>query len=352
MIKVEGVYVKGIACCVPKRVADNLDVPSFDESKKERIVQTTGVRYRRVASDNMCTSDFTLQAAKALINTLDIDVSEIGILIFASQTPDYVLPATSHFIHKELKLATDVITFDVNLGCSAYVYAMYVASALLKTIPQKYALLLVGDTISKYASPEDPSTTFLFGDAGSATILESKEKSGEMLFSLGSDGNGWENLIIPAGASRIRHSVQSQQIVEDSEGNRRSQEQLYMDGMEIFNFTISTVVPHIQQVVDSCGMPDIVVFHQANKYMLEFMRKSLSIPKSIFKYSLPNFGNTSSASIPLTLCADAKGRENGSSALLSGFGVGYSWGTAVVDLSNTTILDILEASELDEQSKR
>ncbi len=345
MIKIEGVNLKGVACCVPAKIEDNLLIPNFDENKKQKIVQTTGVRSKMIADSKVCTSDLALHSARALIKEFDLDVSEIGIVIFASQTPDYILPATSHIIHKELGLGTDVVTFDINLGCSAYVYGLYVASVLLKTMPKKYALLLTGDTISKYASPEDASTLFLFGDAGSATLLESDDESAEMLFSLGSDGDGWQNLIIPAGASRTRHSDETSKIIYEADGNGRSAEHLYMDGMEIFNFTISTVVPHIQDVIDQTGMPDIVVFHQANKYMLEFMRKSLKIPKSKFLYSLSDYGNTSSASIPLTLCYGHKDRELGSIALLSGFGVGYSWGTAVVDLKDTTFLDIIELGE-------
>ena len=345
MIKIEHVQVKGIASCVPPNEADNLNVRFFDEEKRQKIIKTTGVRKRRVTDDKICTSDLVLHAARNLLGDLDIDVSEIGILIFASQTPDYILPATSHIIHKELGLSEDTITFDMNLGCSAYVYGLYIASALLMTTTKKYAILLAGDTISKYAAPEDASTLFLFGDAGSATILESVESDAEMMFSLGSDGNGWKNLIIPAGASRNRHSADTHIVKYEDDGNGRSQEHLYMDGMEIFNFTISTVVPHIQSVIDELGMPDLVVLHQANKYMLEFMRKSLNIPKDRVLYSLTEYGNTSSASIPLTLCAEYNVCQSRSKTLLSGFGVGYSWATAVIDMTDTRFLSVLILGE-------
>nr|MDK2851506.1 3-oxoacyl-[acyl-carrier-protein] synthase [Candidatus Cloacimonadota bacterium] len=342
MIKIDGIQIKGIACCVPPDIEDNLNVPLFDADKRLKIVNTTGVRRRRITNKDTCTSDLALHAAKKLISNLEIDVNEIGILIFATQTPDYFLPATSHVLHKELGLSTDTITFDMNLGCSAYVYGLYVTSSLLQTAQKKYALLLAGDTISKYAAPDDASTRFLFGDAGSATILESVSNESSIMFSLGSDGNGWSNLIIPAGASRTKHSLETQKIVVGTDGNSRSEEHLFMDGMEIFNFTISTVVPHIQKVLDTCGMPDLVVFHQANKYMLEFMRKSLGIPKDIFLYSLSEYGNTSSASIPLSLCFNKAGIENNAKTLLSGFGVGYSWGTMVLSLKGTLLLDIFE----------
>ncbi|MDD4147669.1 MAG: ketoacyl-ACP synthase III, partial [Candidatus Cloacimonetes bacterium] len=277
MIKIDSIQIKGIASCVPPGIEENLSVPLFDLEKRQKIVSTTGVRQRRIADQATCTSDLALHAARKIIQALDIDVSEIGILIFATQSPDYVLPATSHILHKELGLAIDTITFDMNLGCSAYVYGLYVASSLLKTAPKKFALLLAGDTISKYTAPEDASTRFLFGDAGTATILERVEHGESMMFSLAADGHGWRNLIIPAGASRFKHSSETSKVVAGEDGNSRSDEHLFMDGMEIFNFTISAVVPHIQEVIDTLGMPDLVVFHQANKYMLEFMRKSLRI---------------------------------------------------------------------------
>jgi len=346
MINVDGIKIKGVACCVPDIIEDNLTLPLFDLEKREKIVKTTGVRRRRVVDENTCTSDLALSAARNLIDKLAIDVSDIGVLVFATQTPDFILPATSHVIHKELGLKDDTITFDINLGCSAYVYGLYLVSALLKRHHKKYALLLAGDTISKYASPDDASTVFLFGDAGTATIVEKTANDEIMKFSLGSDGNGWQNLLIPAGASRKRASLQTHTLIAGEDGNARSDEHLFMDGMEIFNFTISTVVPHIQSVIDYCGMPDIVVFHQANKYMLEFMRKSLKIPTEIFLYSLPDYGNTSSASIPLTLCVHKIRAKEMSKVLLSGFGVGYSWGTTILDLSETVFMDIIEKDGL------
>lgn len=342
MIKIDGIQIKGIASCVPTNIEDNLNVPLFDLEKRQKIVSTTGVRQRRIADKDTCTSDLALHAARKLLQDLDIDVSEIGVLVLATQTPDYFLPATSHMLHKELGLSPETITFDINLGCSAYVYGLYVTSSLLKTAHKRYALLLAGDTISKYAAPDDASTRFLFGDAASATILESASNEEPMMFSLGADGNGLWNLIVPAGASRIKHSPETQKMVVGEDGNSRSEEHLYMDGMEIFNFTISTVVPHIQEVIDACGMPDLVVFHQANKYMLEFMRKSLGITKDIFLYSLSEYGNTSSASIPLTLCSQNSRIAKSSTILLSGFGVGYSWGTVVLGLKDSLLLDVIE----------
>lgn len=337
---IDGVRISSLASIVPPDYEDNMSVPGFTEDRKTKIIAGTGVRTRYIAGENVCTSDLVTEAAKLIIAECDLDLDEVGVLLFATQSPDYILPASSFLVHESLNLGPDVVAFDINLGCSGYVYGLYLAACLLKTTGKKYALLLAGDTISKYVGQEDASTKFLFGDAGSATLLEIDEQAEPMYFSLGSDGAGWQNLIIPAGAARNRRSELTSVLETDSDGNKRTRENLYMDGMEIFNFTISTVVPHVQKVLDELGMADTFVFHQANKYMLEFMRKSMKIPNDRFLYSLSEYGNTSSASIPVTLCAEYNAGQNGSKVLISGFGVGYSWGTAVIDLSQTVIHQI------------
>jgi len=342
MIKIEKVKLACMSCCVPKRYEYNIDLPEFEEERKQKIIQSTGVISRPVVNDTQCTSDLVYHSAENLIKQTSIDPDQIGVLILVTQTPDYILPATSCIIHNRLKLCNDTIVFDINLGCSGYIYGLYVASTLLMSSDKPYALLLAGDTISKYAGTEDASTRFIFGDAGTATLLEKNEIADTMFFSFGTDGSGWQNLIIPAGGSRNKGNKENNKITIDSDGNKRTAENLYMDGMEIFNFTISTVVPHIQEIMDKCGFPDTVVFHQANRYMLEFMRKSLKIPKDRFLYSLEKYGNTSSASIPLTLCSELKQKGAVNKTLLSGFGVGYSWGSVMLNLQKTFLIDINE----------
>ena len=348
MFKIKGIQLACISCCVPDRYEFNRDLSEFEEERKQKIIQSTGVVSRPVVNDTQCTSDLVCQSAENLIKQISIDPDKIGVLILVTQTPDYILPATSCIIHNRLKLCKDTIVFDINLGCSGYIYGLYVASILLMSSDKPYALLLAGDTISKYAGKEDASTRFIFGDAGSATLLGKNEQANTLFFSFGTDGSGWQNLIIPAGGARNRDNKENNKITIDSDGNKRTAENLYMDGMEIFNFTISTVVPHLQEIIDKCGFPDTVVFHQANRYMLEFMRKSLKIPKDRFLYSLEKYGNTSSASIPLTLCSELKKTDDVNKTLLSGFGVGYSWGSVMLNLQNTLLLNIYEYSGKDE----
>jgi 3-oxoacyl-[acyl-carrier-protein] synthase-3 len=342
MIQFEKIKVAGISCCVPQEIAFNKDVPGYNQERIEKIISSTGVSQKRVVPSGCCSSDLCFAAAADLLEKTNIKKEDIGALIFVSQTPDYRLPATACILQERLGLPTDTIAFDVNLGCSGYVYGLYLLGSILKCSPKKHGLLLVGDTSTDYCSDKDASTIFLFGDAGSATLLEADESAGSMHFSLGTDGSGYENLIVPAGAFRQPCDDNTKKMIRDEAGNIRSAENLYMDGMEIFNFAIATVVPHVEEVIAAHPDYSAVVFHQANKYMLEFMRKSLKIDKGKFLYSLAEYGNTSSASIPMTLCHNrANGREL-SKVILTGFGVGYSWGTAVVDMTNTKLNDIIE----------
>ena len=343
MIKIDKVKVVGISCCVPQEIAHNKDVLGYDQERIEKIITSTGVSKKRISPLGCCSSDLCFEAAIDLLKKTNIKKEDVGVLIFVSQTPDYRLPASACVLQNRLGLGLDTIAFDVNLGCSGYVYGLYLLSNILSRFPQKkYGLLLVGDTSTDYCSEKDASTVFLFGDAGSATLLETNDNAGNIHFSLGTDGSGYQNLIVPAGAFRQPCTEDTKTEIKDEAGNLRNAEHLFMDGMEIFNFAISVVVPHVAQVIE--GHPDYstVIFHQANKYMLEFMRKSLKIDKSMFLYSLSEYGNTSSASIPLTLCYNKQNVQDLSEVIMTGFGVGYSWGTAVADLTGTLLNDIIE----------
>ena len=342
MIRLEKVKVAGISCCVPQETSYNKDTVGYDQGRIEKIISTTGVSQKRVAPPGCCSSDLCFAAAVDLLEKSNVKKEDIGALIFVSQTPDYRLPATACILQDRLGLAADTLAFDVNLGCSGYVYGLYLLASVLKCSPEKHGLLLVGDTITDCCSEGDASTVFLFGDAGSATLLDVDDSAGSMHFSLGTDGRGYENLIVPAGAFRQPCNEYTKKMVKDEAGNVRSAEHLYMDGMEIFNFAISTVVPHVAEVIAVHPDYSTVVFHQANRYMLEFMRKSLKIDKGKFLYSLAEYGNTSSASIPVTLCHNKSNAQDLSKVILTGFGVGYSWGTAVVDMTDTRLNDIIE----------
>lgn len=337
-----GIKITAIACTVPKHKVDNLQWPGYDQEKLEKIVKGTGVRFRNLAEPQVeCASDFCYSAAKRIIDKLNIDVRDVGVLILVTQSPDYIIPATSCILQHRLGLPNDTIAFDVNLGCSGYVYGLHIAGSMLQNSGKRYALLLAGDT-SLHVSEDDQSAIFLFGDAGSATLLEYCSDASPLVFSFGTDGSGAMSLYIKAGAGRYPITPDSLIPKLRNDGNIRADGQLVMDGMEIFNFAISTVVGHIKEFIDPIDSYDGFVFHQANHFMLETMRKLIKIPKQKFLLSLYNFGNTSSPSIPITLCQDYADQELSGKFLLSGFGVGLSWGSVNAIFNKTTIFRIEE----------
>jgi 3-oxoacyl-[acyl-carrier-protein] synthase-3 len=256
-------------------------------------------------------------------------------------------------MHGRLELGKHCRAFDVNLGCSGYVYGLWLSSSLIASGGAKRVLLLVGDTISKTVNPADRSSAFLFGDAGTATILEYDEEVEPISFVLGTDGKGFNNLIIPAGGARLPHSEKTSVPTEREEGNIRSDENLYMNGAEVFLFTLREIPKMVRCVVHDFNEIDAVIMHQANKFILNYIAKKLKIPAEKIMLSLDKYGNTSSASIPLTISKTLSNELNKETKrlLLTGFGVGFSWGSAVVSCGPMIIPEIVYATEKDLISK-
>lgn len=326
---IAGVRLTGIASAVPEHVRTvEEDAKAFPDSDVAKISEATGVRKRHVVSGGLCTSDLCFAAAERLLTESGIERASIDVLIFVSQTPDYVLPATSCSLHGRLALDKHCASFDVNLGCSGYIYGLWLASNLISCGSAKRILLLAGDTISRIAAPRDRSVALLFGDAGTATILERDDDAVPMSFVLGTDGSGQQNLMVPAGGFRAPRSEQTGLQTEREGGNIRSDEDLYMNGPEIFTFTLKEVPAMVKALVTDFDAIDAVVMHQANKFMLDYIAKRLKVPKDKLVVTLENYGNTSSASIPLALTDALAGklRDTTLNLILAGFGVGYSWG--------------------------
>jgi len=345
MSEINKVFIKGIAANVPKNRVDNLAVQGDELAKMEKTVKGIGVRYRYMSESGECTSDLCYAAAMRLISESGIDINEIGLVLLVTQSADHILPATSCILQHRLGLPEDVMAFDVNLGCSGYVYGLQIASSILQNTGKRFALLLAGDTSSEHISKQDQSAVYLFGDAGTATLIEKGNDSNSMRFDFRTMGSGAKHLIIQAGASR--HPIRAESLIPRlrEDGNIRADNQLFMDGMEIFNFAISTVVDGLKEFMAPIDEYDAVVFHQANFFMLESMRKMLKIPKDKFLYSLQEYGNTSSASIPMTICKHNPGTNLNARYLLTGFGVGLSVGYADVFFKDTMILGIEEGSD-------
>ena len=306
----------------------------------------TGIQSRPVTDDETCTSDLCYCAAEKLLASLQIPRESIDALIFISQTPDFILPPTSHILHERLGLATDAAVFDVNLGCSGYTYGLWLASSLLQGQISR-VLLLVGDTCSKFTSDQDRSTFPLFGDAAAATIVEKNNAAGPAHFVMGSDGAGAQNLIIKAGGFRDPRRGQALQRIEGADGNSRRDDELFMNGQEVFTFTLNTVSPLVNSLLEysqnSIETVDQFVFHQANEFMLKHLAKKAGIPDEKMPLTMKNFGNTSSASIPLTICQKLKDKFTNEKPKLAmfGFGVGLSWGAALIH-SPIELIDSIE----------
>ena len=349
IVHCNNVAIKGIAACVPEHIEDNKTLSLLGGSDEaERFNGTTGVEFgHTVNGTGLCTSDLCFEAADRLLKELEWGSDEVDCLIFVSQTPDYILPATSCILQHRLGLSTDCFAIDISLGCSGWVYGLSTIASLMASGTMKKGLLLTGDTTTVTKSPRDKSTYPLFGDAGTATALEYTEGSGSIMFHMGTDGKGFDSIMIPDGGFRNFYNEHSLQIEEVEPGIYRNRLQSILNGPAVFTFgitkaprSVNTLLEHFQLSKDDI---DYFVFHQANLMMNEKIRSKLKIDPSKVPYSLREYGNTSSASIPLTIVAElAPVLKTGNHRILaSAFGVGLSWASVVFDTTNLVCPDVI-----------
>jgi 3-oxoacyl-[acyl-carrier-protein] synthase-3 len=350
--RISGVRIAGVASAIPEKfVTAEDDARVFGEAEIRKISESIGVKKRHVAPTGMCTSDLCFAASERLLSELDWSRESVDGLIFVSQSPDYFLPATSCCLQERLGLSKQCAALDINLGCSGYVYGLWVASHLLAGESVKRILLLVGDTSTQKISPHDRSVVPLFGDAGTATALERNKNAGEMVFQLGTDGSGKEHLIVPAGGFRHPHTERTAQRKKGDDGNIRSDEETYMNGAEIFAFTLREVPPLIKSVLGAAGWQaesvDAFVMHQANRFMLQHLAKKMKLPPERVIVALEDYGNTSSASIPLAMTHALAGKLKADPLrlVLAGFGVGFSWGAVTLTCGPAVMPDLVFVSE-------
>ncbi|HRN54803.1 MAG TPA: ketoacyl-ACP synthase III [Agriterribacter sp.] len=343
------VAIKGISACVPKKAVKNIDNSYFTPDDISAFIGNVGIEEFRVSGKEVCASDLCVAAAAQLLEELGTDKNDIGILVFVSQSPDYYfLPNTACIIQDRLKLSKETLAFDVPLGCSGYIYGLNLIASFLSSGQIKKGLLLVGDTVSKFSYPRDKSSAMLFGDAGAATILEYDEASEGLHFYMATDGSGYKAIIVPEGGYRNRFTEKSLVEYTNDEGLVRSPNSLHLDGFDVFSFGISEAPKACKKLMEHLAVThdgiDYAIFHQANKMMNEKIRKKLSFPENKVPYSLKHFGNTSSASIPLTMVTEIRSalQQKSNKLLLCGFGVGLSWGTAYGTFSNLTVPGLIE----------
>lgn len=345
-ISVNNVKISGIAACVPNTKDSISEI--YKWGGVDNFLSTTGIRERRRSEINTTSADLCQAAAQKLIEGLGWAKEEIDVLVFVTQTPDYILPATSAILQHKLGLSTDCYTLDISLGCSGWVYAMSVISSLMQNGTIKKGLLLAGDTITKLCSSEDKSTYPLFGDAGTATALEYSEAASTIEFFFNTDGEGDKAIIIEDGGYRNMINEVSMKEQENGEGIKRNRLNLILDGMSVFSFGITKAPKSVKQLAEHFNIDlesvDLFTFHQANKMMNEKIRKKLKLPEEKVPYSLDEFANTSCASIPLTLVSREREllRNNKLKHIACGFGVGLSWGSVSFETEHITIPEVIE----------
>lgn len=310
----------------------------FPDWSVEKIEEKTGIACRRIAGEGECSSDLAVAAAEKLFRRGDVRRNEIDYLLFCTQSPDYFLPTTACLLQSRLGLPNGIGAIDFNLGCSGYVYGLGLATALIEAGQARNVLLLTAETYSKFIHPGDKSVRTLFGDAGAATLIRGDAGCATPAigpFVYGTDGRGAANLIVPMGGFRQPHCPGQLPEVDD-QGNMRTRQNLYMNGAEIFRFTLESVPKSVHSLLARAEKTladiDLFVFHQANRFMLEHLQRKMKIPPEKFYVSFKEYGNTVSSTIPIALAdALAEGRmRSGDLVMLVGFGVGYSWGATLV----------------------
>ena len=328
------VFIKNIAYYLPPQVLTNKALAQeFPEWSVEKIMAKVGINQRHIAAPNETATDMAISAAQKLFDA-GVDKQTIDYVLLCTQSPDYFLPTSACIIQDKLGLSKDVGALDFNQGCSGYIYGLSLAKGLICAHIAENVLLLTSETYTKHLHPKDKGNRTIFGDAASATLVSTEGFAEIGEFSLGTDGSGAENLILQTGAAR--YPEKSDEVRFDKDNNPLSPDCIYMNGSEIFAFTLEAVPALVNKTLEKNRIEketvDLFVFHQANKYMLDFLRKKLKIEPEKFYIYLSDTGNTVSSTIPIAIyeAMESGSLKKGMKSLLAGFGVGYSWGGVVL----------------------
>lgn len=322
------IKISKIEYYLPQLVLTNMDLEKeFPEWSSERIREKVGISQRHISAENETVLDLAIQSSEKIFKEYDRD--KIDFILFCTQSPDYFLPTTACILQDKLGLRKNIGAMDFNLGCSGFVYGLAVAKGLIVAGVAKSILLVTSETYSKHINPKDKGNRCIFGDASASAIIEKDENAGDYKFCLGTDGSGAENLMVKKGALRTDFTL--------NPNHEFDPENLYMNGPEIFNFTIEKIPGLVKETMNVNGLTmddiDYFVFHQANSFMLNYLRRKTKIPTEKFYVNMEKTGNTVSATIPIALknMMDEGMLKKGDKILLAGFGVGYSWGATIVE---------------------
>ena len=331
-----GVKITNIDYYLPDKVVTNDQLAEqFPDWSSDKIEKKIGIKERHIVKEDETALDLALKAAEKVFNNYDKD--KIDFLMLCTQSPDYYLPTSACVLQNKLGLKTEIGAFDYNLGCSGFIYGLAMAKSLINSNIAENILLITSETYSKHIHPKDKSNRTIFGDAAAAIVIEKLEEEYIGEFVLGTDGSGYKNLIVPNGGLRNKYNPNAKEI-DDGSGSIRTNNNLYMNGPEIFNFTIKAVPKVVSETLEKNNTTlegvDYVIFHQANKYMNEYLRKKINIPKDKFYLNILHTGNTVSATIPIAIkdCLNNNIIKKGDKVLLLGFGVGYSWGGTIITI--------------------
>ena len=346
---IKGIKISGITAAVPTTKVDNTSYADiFGEETVQKTIESTGVESTYHSIEKQTASDLAYAAARELMDKKGVSPDQIGILLFVSSHHDYIAPATAFVLQKRLGIPTDSIVFDVNLGCSGFVYGLQVGASLLQTTNADKALILLGDSSSRVVSPKDTSR-LLFGDSGAALLIE-KTGSDEdvMTFGLKSDGHRFDDIYIPAGG--YRHLKGSFELREEADGRERSDYHSHMKGTNVFAFSVTDVPKLVREFMSEEQITsddvDMLFTHQPNLYIIKNLIRKLKFPEDKAPRTINKYGNTSGVSIPITMC-DCYGSssEGVKDLLLLGFGVGLSWGVAHVHVDTDDIFPVIHSDE-------
>jgi len=345
-IKYGNVKVTAISACVPKTVKKNIDLDYLIPREEiEKTINSIGIQEKRFVEEETCPSDLCFKAAEKLFADNNIDRNSIDLILFLSQSPDYKIPTTAPILQKRLGLPTTTAALDLSLGCSGYVYGLSTAMAYASMEGISRVLFLDGEAFSRIVNPMDKVDAPLYGDAGTATLVEKTDIKNSSIFLLCTDGSGEGSVKIKDGGARCPFSAESLIERKEKDGSIHRDSEVYMNGMEVFNFVMLRIPRNIK---DLCAAANInvvdanyLILHQANKFMTDFIAKRLRYPLEKVPYCLDKYGNTSSPSIPLTISSELYGKKIGN-VIISGFGAGLSWGSAYLNLDSCHVSKVIE----------
>jgi 3-oxoacyl-[acyl-carrier-protein] synthase-3 len=331
-----GCRITKIDYYLPEKVLTNKDLEKASGRwSAEKIEKKVGIRQRHIAREDETALDLAYEVSIKVLE--GYDKNKIDFLLLCTESPDYFLPASACILQDKLGLRTNIGALDINMGCSGYIYGLALAKSLINSGISKSVLLVNSETISKFIHEKDFSNQTIFGDGAAASIIEKNDQEFIFEFILGTDGKGWDKIIVPNGGMRHRYDPDAKPV-EDESGNLRTPNNIYMNGTEVFNFSIEAVPKIVVDVLKKNQLEmdaiDYVIFHQANQYMIEYLRKKIKIPREKFFQDMLHTGNTVSPTIPIALkeTLDRGVVKKRDKVLLCGFGVGYSWGATIIKI--------------------